>query len=252
MSSFKISNYESVSYSCRQTYRGGGSLILIREDIDFELNSKFEDEECIEICSSLIKPQNIHGRLQIPSGSFYVFLGRMEDALQKVNMNRGVIIAGDYNVPFGTSESETVRLCDLMESYGFQPVVKNNTRRDACLDNIFLNFEIDSATIEGRDFNISDHDEQLINIPVTRTSKSTPNTKSTFRPVTERDLWHLITSLSRIHRVSLMRIMLVLKTSSVLSRLCWWRYACRHILRGLIVIKRDPILHAGSAMSFEK
>ncbi|KAL3288572.1 hypothetical protein HHI36_003011 [Cryptolaemus montrouzieri] len=71
-----------------------------------------------------------------------------------------------------------------MESYGFQPVVRNNTRRDACLDNIFLNFEIDSATIEARDFNISDPDGQLINIPVARTSKSTPNTESTFRPVT--------------------------------------------------------------------
>ncbi|KAL3266224.1 hypothetical protein HHI36_010406 [Cryptolaemus montrouzieri] len=112
----------------------------------------------------------------------------------RVNMNRGVIIAGDFNVPFGTSERETVRLCDLMESYGFQPVVKNNTRRDACLDNILLNFEIDSATIEARDFNISDHDGQLINIPGIHTSKSTPNTKSTFTPVT------------------LMRIMLVLKT----------------------------------------
>nr|CAI5853392.1 unnamed protein product [Callosobruchus analis] len=62
-----------------------------------------------------------------PNGCFDTFLEQLDKLLSDINNYGHVMLAGDYNVHFGSSQREDILLCDLL-SYGFEPTFTEPTR----------------------------------------------------------------------------------------------------------------------------
>ena len=92
-----------------------------------------------------------------PKGDFDAFLANIEEILNRLGTNKKIILAGDFNVHFGTNENEAVALCDIMQSFGFKQTINVPTRLLNCLDNIFINFSDNSMLASVVDLSISDH-----------------------------------------------------------------------------------------------
>ncbi|KAL1448050.1 hypothetical protein WDU94_012322 [Cyamophila willieti] len=118
-----------------------------------------------------------------PSASFEDFCNILESALQKIFKFRNVIIAGDFNVHFGTHCTDERIFLDLMSSYGFLPTIFTKTRGDNCLDNFFINFQHShDYCVDTIDYGLSDHSSQKIKIQMPIFSEQ--EEVITHRPVT--------------------------------------------------------------------
>lgn len=139
----------------------------------------------------MIKPYNLYVLIvyRTPSGCFLSFIEALEDALQKIDYNKNMIVAGDFNVYFNTNEQNAITLCDLLESYGLHKTIYNPTRGSACLDNVFVNFT-DRVTSEILDIDISDHNGQALyfDLDKTQISEKLKLEQRVFRPITHKGL----------------------------------------------------------------
>lgn len=187
-----INNYVVGNYTSREQYRGGGALILVnRDNLETKKILTINIEKCIELTCVLIKPYNLYVFIvyRTPSGCFLNFLEALEDALQKIEHNKKMIVAGDFNVYFNTNDQNATTLCDLLESYGLHKTIQNPTRGSACLDNVFVN-ATDRVTSEILDIDISDHNGQALyfDMDKTQASEKPRVERRVFRPITHKGL----------------------------------------------------------------
>ena len=117
-----------------------------------------------------------------PSGSFDLFCSIMTELLDVLTDYKQVVIAGDFNVKFGTGGGDAVKVADILSSFGFKQTINSATRGRNCLDNIFVNFSHDCYTTSIYDTNLSDHMAQSIN--VTCTKKCITYNTRVMRPIT--------------------------------------------------------------------
>ena len=96
---------------------------------------------------------------------------------------RNVIIAGDFNVKFGTMCGEAVRITDLLSSFGFRRTIDGATRGRNCLDNIFINFSCDHYRTDILNTNLSDHLAQ--SVAVTGPERSKTYSLKIVRPISD-------------------------------------------------------------------
>nr|CAI5820478.1 unnamed protein product [Callosobruchus analis] len=134
------------------------------------------------------------------SEDHFTFLRILDDALSHLS-NKNIIIAGDFNIKFGTNSRYCSAILDLLSTFGFQQMITENTRNDHCIDNIFINFNITSciATVESKF--CSDHLGQKI---IFQPPKTLPvsSAKIVCRPITE----YVITTVGRHTFVKLLKM----------------------------------------------
>ena len=129
---FQIKNYCVASISCRSELCHGGTLIAVKETLDykplFHLNNISVEKHC-EIAAVKIENFNVVVNIyRSPNGDFNVFMEILEKLLNKIGINNKVIISGDFNVRFNTSDRFNTTLIDLLKTFGFEQTMFDNTR----------------------------------------------------------------------------------------------------------------------------
>lgn len=189
---FSLNDYRVASSSARQLSRGGGTVILVDsvvESQDLDFLSKYNVEKSVELCGILLKEINVFVIVayRAPTGNFDTFLAAIESVINEVGSDKKIVLAGDFNVLFGTFQRECTYLCDLLEGYGFLPTIFNPTRESSCLDNIFINFYPDSLSAHTIDLNLADHLAQVLKFKDT-SKVPIKQEKNAFRPITQLGL----------------------------------------------------------------
>lgn len=166
-------NYCLASWYCRESAGHGGSLILIRNNLQFkqrndiELMSKEEVMElsCIELDNHIIVSVYRPPKVQ----NFNMFESLMEDVLTVVfRAKKNIIVCGDFNVNILESKNRLCsKLLSLFKSFNLKNIFCEPTRvtstTSTCLDNVFVNCEILAQKIVH--FMRSDHTGQEIVLP---------------------------------------------------------------------------------------
>lgn len=125
VSDFVIENFNIKSYFCRETYKNGGVIILVKNSDFKQMNIKtlhhlenLSIEKDCEIAAILINEIKtvIINIYRSPSGDFSIFLETIEKLLNSIKTDFSIIIGGDFNVHFNKSENETVTL-RLVQSF---------------------------------------------------------------------------------------------------------------------------------------
>nr|CAI5831994.1 unnamed protein product [Callosobruchus analis] len=186
--SLNVSGYTIASSFARQKLLKGGSLILAKSNINCtainKVNKMSIERQC-EISCCYFKNYDLHipVNCDIETEDHFTFLRILDDALSHLS-NKNIIIAGDFNIKFGTNSRYCSAILDLLSTFGFQQMITENTRNDHCIDNIFINFNITSciATVESKF--CSDHLGQNI---IFQPPKILPvsSAKIVCRPITE-------------------------------------------------------------------
>ncbi|KAK9886292.1 hypothetical protein WA026_015803 [Henosepilachna vigintioctopunctata] len=101
-----------------------------------------------------------------PTGHLDTFLSSLNSLFGVIGANRRIILAGDFNVHFGTDETASLQLCDMMAGFGMQQTIKEATRHNSCLDNVFVSANMNVDYTEVTDLNISDHLGQIVGVSV--------------------------------------------------------------------------------------
>lgn len=175
----------------RTKHRCGGAMILTRADLDcterIDLVEKTIEMDC-EIAAVEIKKLNmvIVTVYRPPNGNYCTFLDQITQILEILMYHsRLVIITGDFNIVFNINDNRKKSFIDLFSSYNFTQQIHANTRRDACLDNIFVNFENDL------EFNCnvlkgiaSDHSAVQIGVNIVQGPKNKTIMTNSYRPIT--------------------------------------------------------------------
>lgn len=169
--SINLDCFSVASCFCRTQLRCGGSMIFVREGLDY-VKLSHVDHLSVELhCEmSAVRLVNLNVTVyclyRSPNGSFSTFLDILEQVLEAKESRGNVIICGDFNVKFNLGDSHTALLCDLLNSYGYKRTIKGGTRYNNCLDNIFINFNHNSYRSDNLEALLSDHSCQVLHISV--------------------------------------------------------------------------------------
>ena len=187
-----------MSYSARTQCAGGGTAIFINciDNLDI-LTGNLNDniEKCFEYCKVHITDFNliIVALYRPPSGHFDTFVDALEGVLSRMSGKR-LIFAGDFNIKFGSSDTQETRLLDITLSFGLKPTIFEATRGPSCLDNIFLDCDIALNFAKVANINLSDHQEQMVGspFPLRNSGLGRKIEKKVYRPITQKgkNLFH--------------------------------------------------------------
>lgn len=193
METFYIPNYSVCAAFCRSDSIRGGAAILVHSSYtanDIQEIKLLSQEKHIEICAAYIRELRIYVMCvyRSPSGradSFQVFLDLIEEAVNIIGPSKNIMIAGDFNVYFGTEQNRAVQLCEMLEIYGLRRTVSSATRTNNCLDNIFINFNIETTQVKNLNLNLADHLAQFLETKIARVSNTRGEMRRVCRPITE-------------------------------------------------------------------
>ena len=146
-------------------------------------------EKCFERSSVFIRNLNIYilAIYRFPTGNFDTFLSTVENLLSNLGTDKPVILAGDFNVRFGSNEENAINLCDTFVSFGISQTIHAATRQNSCLDNIFVGTGTDVIASDIVDLNISDHMGQIVDLSISIGNDVVQN-KKVCRPMTQRGM----------------------------------------------------------------
>lgn len=198
-----IDGYKVAASYARNEQIGGGTLILARnvfETCDISFETDFNVSKCIEYCCTNVKSFNlcILAIYRSPSGHFGTFLSAVEGIMSELGARGEIVLAGDFNVRFGTAELETTQLCDMLNSFGLIQTIHEATREQACLDNVFLSPDVEVIATHVIDMDVSDHKSQLVDFSINRDRERLRMAGKVCRPVTQRGLFVFHTVLDSV------------------------------------------------------
>lgn len=210
-----IPGYKLASYFCRDNKIHGGSCILLKNNLDYNVRedlSVFNEESvfettCVEIPNLQIIIISIY---RVPNTSnFNIFLDKFRLLLNRLNNKctdlNNVYIAGDFNVDIyenGNHTRQKLEFTSLIQTYGFQfnfvlPTrIANNTNEnvqatESCIDNILsltLKTEWDRPKMN-LELGLSDHKALFISILGSKESGNKPiRTKSKKRIFSNKNI----------------------------------------------------------------
>ena len=164
-----LARWRVATYFARKGHIRGGVLIFAKKEVPcvaLEFINSLSCEINCEIVSVLCKLSNvvIVCIYRSPSGDFEEFFNLLTQTLELLKSYRKVVLVGDYNVRFGTTEVRAVRVTDLLLSYGFMMTIHRATRGENCLDNIFINFSHGEFKASVIDTRLSDHLAQAVSV----------------------------------------------------------------------------------------
>ena len=189
-----IKDYTVASSFCRKSRSHGGTLILSKKEIKSVERTDITNlsmEMTCEISAIEIKKLNliIVTIYRPPESNMQVFVNILENILKILSKKTcSVILNGDFNVNFNKFTNNKNIFLDVLESYDFSQQIFGNTRKTACLDNIFVNFHnILNFNAFVSSFIISDHNPVEIEVELIKNSiiNNDSNTVHYHQPITE-------------------------------------------------------------------
>lgn len=188
---FRLPGYELGSVYCRNETRGGGTAIFLDPKLEYkEIQGvkALSVENVVEISCVLLTNYNVYimSVYRPPDGDFEMFLLHLNRAMDGIGQLRRVIVAGDFNVHFGTDERQAVQLCDLLGTYGLVPKVTEPTRMQYCLDNFFIDYDCGDAGVGVLKTGLSDHKGIEIKIRLKPNRRESHFVEKKCRPITEQ------------------------------------------------------------------
>lgn len=192
--SFCLNGYYTAAFYARSLHMHGGTIIFCKSNIEYkpkndlgllsiEMNCELSAVELNKLNIIIITVY------RPPDGDFNVFLGAMTTLLDKIsNMDKYIIINGDFNIHFNKNCTNKHTFLNLVNSYGFVQMIYENTRIDACIDNIFINFCDNLNCITNvYDPLLSDHCALDISVDISPLkSRSSRISQVIYRPVTSQ------------------------------------------------------------------
>nr|CAI5854563.1 unnamed protein product [Callosobruchus analis] len=121
-----------------------------------------------------------------PNGNFQIFCDSLCQIMDSLDIKKGVIFCGDYNVHFGTSDIEACMIEDIFQSYGLRRTVFVETRGKSCLDNIFTNYSNHIISAEVFDSCLSDH--KSVSIQYKTDTLPILKTRINYCPITQQGI----------------------------------------------------------------
>lgn len=189
---YLLDNYKTIAYYARQRTRGhGGALIMCRNDLQCTSVPEIAELSHSDVCEVAAADWHEEGLRVVvvyraPGSNFEVFMETMAAVLKaSVDVKRDIIVTGDFNVHFLTSDRRYLELRDLMLSYGFKFTIFEPTRGMNCLDNIFINFSNTRNSVSCvSDPSLSDHATVCVRVEKLRAVSRCDNNLRCSRPIT--------------------------------------------------------------------
>lgn len=144
---YSVEGFRIVSYYTRGRRRGG-SLVMCRVGVGMQAVSvaglvELSVSGVCEIAAVDIHEEHLRivSVYRPPDGDLSQFIDIMDRVLEK-SEGRGldVVVTGDFNVHFHTTDRGWREFDEVMLSYGYQATIFEPTRGGQCLDNIYVNF----------------------------------------------------------------------------------------------------------------
>lgn len=201
ISSLSMEGFNTIGFSARKNHTGGGTVIFVREGLQANVKKfkmDFNIEKCIEYSCVYIKDFNVYilALYRSPSGHFDTFLANMESLLCSLGASKRIILAGDFNVHFGTKKPNALRFSNMLTGFGMQQTVMVPTRQNACLDNVLVGGDMDVHHVEVINLDISDHLGQIVTLSIMSNINIPGTLKKKLRPITQKGLFLFHTKLS--------------------------------------------------------
>lgn len=199
----KPKGYNVISSFSRSIKIHGGVSILVREGtkcspLSANITNLSEEVHC-EIAGIEVNKSQIITVYRSPLGDFLAFLEKLTILLENLNLNKNIILTGDFNVKFNTNDYNATQLCNLCQSFGLMPIISNNTRENSCLDNIFTNLVSSDFSARVSNTYLSDHYGIIMQFKSACNVNNNLNTRVNFRPITEHGLLRLYNHINNIN-----------------------------------------------------
>lgn len=185
-------NYRLATHFTRTNRIHGGVLTLTKKDLNMEVNilhniNNLSVELQCEIAAIHLKDINVTiiNIYRSTDGNFNKFIEILTSVLDRLDHNKNIIFAGDFNVRFNMPDNEnTYILCDLFNSYNLVKTVFFSTRGENCLDNVFINFDNNYCKTVKCVMPFSDHDAISSNFTFDAADKKDRLVTKSIRPFT--------------------------------------------------------------------
>lgn len=170
-----IRGFQLVSSFCREVGQHGGAAVFSRnikckERKDIVSFSIKYSTECAAVetkhCGSKYIIVSIYHSPSAKDGELLDVIDSICEVVQLENSQ--VIIAGDFNIDFLSGSTQTLKLMNLLQSYGVRPTigeytrVTDSTRR--CIDNILVSSTLSFTDATVLSSHLSDHTGQVITL----------------------------------------------------------------------------------------
>lgn len=200
MDTLNIAGFVRASSFCRTVHLRGGVGIFVNCSLKI-MPLPFDAEDLsvevhFEVTGIIYNDVQVITVYRSPSGDFDLYISKLSDLLDRLDLKKGIVIAGDFNVHFELESRESQVLVDLLGSFGLLKTVTNSTRGSACLDNVFTNLGTELCSWRTIDPNMSDH----LAIAFTVKNRSLPisNKRIIYRPITEMGLFTLYNHILKV------------------------------------------------------
>ena len=137
---YQLDGYTVGSHYARETYKNGGTIIFVKNNIQF--TELVLDDFCvdidIEVSGILIPHLNVIviAAYRSPSGSIKFFNENIELLLNFLDgFKAKILFFGDFNVNFLNDSNAKLQLCNIFNSYDCHFTISEPTRSESCLDN---------------------------------------------------------------------------------------------------------------------
>ena len=135
-----IAEFKLANLFQRTNQRGGGSVIYVRENIEFKTKESPLQEGIIETCAVEIGNTIICSLYRPPSGCKNTAIEKLIDWVETIG-NKKIIIAGDWNI--NNLNNEKVFYNTIENATNLKTKIKSITRLSTgtCIDNVLTNLE---------------------------------------------------------------------------------------------------------------
>lgn len=181
----------------------GGVCILVKNGVEFGplVLSFCAAESHFEAAGIVLAGYNICiiTVYRSPNSSYDEFSRRLLMMLDRVKSNkRNLIVTGDFNVHFGTSENNALDLVNNFATFDMAQVVHFETRQNACIDNIFVDLDLSQCVSTPIDLvHLSDHRGIMLECCLDRIVGNNKCSVS-FRPITDWGLFQFYNTIELV------------------------------------------------------
>ena len=176
ISLINFGQYRLATYYCRKLHKHGGVSIYTLKGIQYNILEleKYNREKDIEICAIQVclQPHNfiIICVYRSPTGSYICFMNQLELILNNLyRTSSNLVLCGDFNINHMDDNNRKQLLESLLSSFGLYSTVNFPTRifmnSATLIDNIYINTNKFTYTIQPLINGISDHNAQIIVLP---------------------------------------------------------------------------------------
>jgi hypothetical protein len=165
-----VGNFSVANHFARKQHTHGGTLILVRNDIRYNVLAIEPIEIHFEACAIRLYDFNlcILSVYRSPLGNFSVFVESLYSTLNNLGNCKNIILCADFNVDLLCHSRNRDKLLDIFNTFNMFIRVTTPTRVTSasrtCIDNIATNVADFVCKAQNLAIDFSDHDVQILHL----------------------------------------------------------------------------------------